>query len=182
MHIGSERAYFARKDEILQALAARFRSAPLQIEWGLNCLDRPELGTAGVYLTLTGTSAEDADSGQVGRGNRANGLIAFSRPAGGEAAAGKNPVAHAGKVYSVLSHRLARLIHTRCPEILEVYVHLAVRIGEPVDRPWTGVQLILPAGVKLEDVANSIRTVVEAEIGRIREFRSELVRGVHPIC
>jgi hypothetical protein len=52
----------------------------------------------------------------------------------------------------------------------------------PVDRPWTGVQLILPAGVKLEDVDSSIRTVVEAEIGRMREFRSELVGGVHPIC
>jgi S-adenosylmethionine synthetase len=182
LHIGSERAYFARKDEILTTLGARFRSAPLQIEWRLNCLDRPGLGTGGVYLTLTGTSAEDADSGQVGRGNRTNGLIAFSRPTGGEAAAGKNPVAHAGKVYSVLSHRLARLIHARCPDILEVYVHLAARIGEPVDRPWTGVQVILPVGTKLEDVDASIRSVVEAEIGRMREFRSELIRGAYPIC
>jgi S-adenosylmethionine synthetase len=182
LHIGSERAYFARKGEILTALGARFRSAPLQIEWRLNCLDRPGLGTGGVYLTLTGTSAEDADSGQVGRGNRTNGLIAFSRPTGGEAAAGKNPVAHAGKVYSVLGHRLARLIHARCPDILEVYVHLAVRIGEPVDRPWTGVQVILPVGTTLEDVDTAIRSVVEAEIGRMREFRSELIRGAYPIC
>jgi S-adenosylmethionine synthetase len=182
LHIGSERAYFARKDEILTALSTQFRSVPLQLDWRLNCLDRPGLGTGGVYLTLTGTSAEDADSGQVGRGNRANGLIAFSRPTGGEATAGKNPVAHAGKVYSVLSHRLARLIHARCPDILEVYVHLATRIGEPVDQPWTGVQLILPLGLGLEDVDASIRAVVEAEIGRMREFRSELIRGVHPIC
>ncbi len=182
LSIGSEGAYFARKDEILTALATRFRSAPMQIEWRLNCLDRPGLGTAGVYLTLTGTSAEDADSGQVGRGNRANGLIAFSRPTGGEAAAGKNPVAHAGKVYSVLSHHLARLIHARCPEILEVYVHLAARIGEPVDRPWTGVQVILPVGTRIEDVDTSIRAVVEAKIGRMREFRSELIRGAYPVC
>ena len=61
-------------------------------------------------------------------------------------------------------------------------VHLAARIGEPVDRPWTGVQVILPAGVKLEDVDTSIRAVVEAEVGRMREFRSELIRGVYPIC
>jgi len=181
-HIGSETAYFARKDEILHALAGRFSSAPLEIEWRLNCLDRPGLGTEGVYLTLTGTSAEDADSGQVGRGNRANGLIAFSRPTGGEATAGKNPVAHAGKVYSVLSHRLARLIHARCPEILEVYVHLAARIGEPVDRPWTGVQLILPPGMRLEDVEGRIRAVVDAEIARMPEFRGELIRGEHPVC
>jgi len=82
----------------------------------------------------------------------------------------------------VLSHRLARLIHARCPEILEVYVHMAVRIGEPVDRPLTGVQVILPAGLRLEDVNEPIRAVVEAEIGRMREFRAELMRGEHPVC
>jgi S-adenosylmethionine synthetase len=180
--IDSEPAYFRRKDEVLHALIARFGSAPFEIEWRLNCLDRPGLGIEGVYLTLTGTSAEDADSGQVGRGNRANGLIAFSRPTGGEATAGKNPVAHAGKVYSVLSHRLARLIHARCPELLEVYVHLAARIGEPVDRPWTGVQVILPAGIGLGDVEAAISDVVEVEIGRMPEFRAELIRGEHPVC
>jgi S-adenosylmethionine synthetase len=182
LHIGSERAYFARKEEILQALIDRFRRAPVQIDWHLNCLDRRGGGTEGVYLTLTGTSAEDADSGQVGRGNRANGLIAFVRPTGGEATAGKNPIAHAGKVYSVLSHRLARLIHERCPEMLEVTVHLAARIGEPVDHPWTGVQVILPASLRLADVDGAIRAVVEAEIARMPAFRSELIRGEHPVC
>lgn len=180
--IGSEEIYFRRKAEALQSLAERFRSAPFLIEWRLNALDRPGLGTEGVYLTVTGTSAEDADSGQVGRGNRANGLIAFSRPTGGEAAAGKNPVAHAGKVYSVLSHRLARLIHDRRPEIHEVYVHLATRIGEPVDKPWTGVQVVLPDGMALSDVERAVREVVEAELHRMPEFRAELIRGEHPVC
>jgi S-adenosylmethionine synthetase len=182
LRTASENAYFARKGEIVDALAKRFASAPFEIEWRLNCLDRPGCGIEGVYLTLTGTSAEDADSGQVGRGNRPNGLIAFSRPTGGEAAAGKNPVAHAGKVYSVLSHRLARLIHARCPELLEVYVHLAVRIGEPVDRPWTGVQVVLSAGLTVGDVEAAIGDVVRAELARLPEFRSELVRGEHPVC
>jgi S-adenosylmethionine synthetase len=178
----SEAAYFARKDEILHALTTRFASAPFEIDWRLNCLDRRGQGTEGVYLTLTGTSAEDADSGQVGRGNRANGLIAFSRPTGGEATAGKNPAAHAGKVYSVLSHRLARLVLARCPALREVYVHMVVRIGEPVDRPWTGVQVILPAGAALEDVEGEIRHVVEVELARMPAFRAELVRGEHPVC
>ncbi|OGK84084.1 MAG: hypothetical protein A2X52_13185 [Candidatus Rokubacteria bacterium GWC2_70_16] len=178
----SERAYFARKEEILAALAHRFGQAPLSVAWSLNSLDRPGRGIEGAYLTLTGTSAEDADSGQVGRGNRANGLIAFSRPTGGEAAAGKNPVAHAGKVYSVLSHRLARLIHEGCPELLEVYVTLAARIGQPVDRPWTGVQAILPAGIGLPEVEAAIREVVEAELGRMAAFRAELARGDYAVC
>lgn len=178
----SERAYFRRKDEILAALARRFRTAPFAIDWALNSLDRPGCGAEGAYLTLTGTSAEDADSGQVGRGNRANGLIAFSRPVGGEAAPGKNPVAHVGKIYALLSHRLARLIHARCPEALEVYVHLAARIGQPVDRPWTGVQLALPSGTTAADLEGAVREVVEAELERLPEFRAALIRGDYPIC
>jgi len=42
-----------------------------------------------VYLTVTGTSAEAGDDGQVGRGNRANGLITPYRPMSLEAVAGK---------------------------------------------------------------------------------------------
>lgn len=179
--VTSERAYFSRKDEILDALRTRFPDGALQIGWSLNALDRPGRGADGTYLTVTGTSAEDADSGQVGRGNRANGLIAFSRPTGGEAAAGKNAHAHAGKVYSVLSHRLARLIHARCPGIEEVYVHLAARIGDPVDRPWTAIQVVLPRGITLPDVERSVRDVIDAEIARLPAFRAELARGEHPV-
>jgi S-adenosylmethionine synthetase len=177
----SEAAYFARKEEILAALATEFRDVPLALEWRLNNLDAPGRGADGVYLTVTGTSAEDADSGQVGRGNRVNGLIAFARPAGGEAAAGKNAVAHAGKIYSVLSQRLAGMLHARCPELLEVYVHLMARIGEPVDRPWAGVQVILPPPLVLGDVEPAIREVLETEIARFPAFREELLRGDHPI-
>jgi len=176
-----EQAYFARKEEILAALSERFGRTPFEIEWRLNALDRRGRGIEGVYLSLTGTSAEDADSGQVGRGNRANGLIAFARPTGGEAAAGKNPIAHTGKIYSVLSHRLAGLIHARCPDLLEVYVHLAARIGEPVDDPWTGVQLVLPGGMRLADVESSVREVIGEEIARLPELQARLIRGQHPV-
>jgi S-adenosylmethionine synthetase len=182
LHTTSEAAYFRRKEEILHALTRRFEPVPFDVDWRLNCLDRPGLGMDGVYLTLTGTSAEDADSGQVGRGNRVNGLIGFSRPTGGEAAAGKNPVAHAGKVYSVLSHRLAASIHQRCPELREVRVHLAARIGEPVDRPWVGVEVMLPRGLEMSHVETSIAGVVDAHLARMPEFRGELIRGEHPIC
>ena len=41
----------------------------------LNALDRAKEGLKGMYLTLLGTSAEQGDSGQVGRGNRVCGLI-----------------------------------------------------------------------------------------------------------
>jgi S-adenosylmethionine synthetase len=178
----SEAAYFRRKTEVVAALHQRFRTAPLALAWQLNSLDAPGRGSDGAYLSVTGTSAEDADSGQVGRGNRANGLIAFARPTGGEATAGKNAVAHAGKVYSVLSHHLARRIHATTAGLAEVYVHLAARIGEPVDRPWVGIQVVLAEGVALPDVETAIRETVDAETARLPEFRARLGRGEFPVC
>jgi S-adenosylmethionine synthetase len=180
--ISSEVTYFRRREETLAILAAHFPTGPLDLEWRLNCLDQPGRGSDGTYLTLLGTSAEDADSGQVGRGNRVNGLIAFARPTGGEAAAGKNPVAHVGKVYNVLSTRLAQLIHARCPMLEEVYVNLATRIGAPVDEPWVGVQIVAPDGVTADDVRPVIQSVVDAELARMPEFRAELIRGEYPVC
>ena len=81
--IASEARYFARKEAIVAEVATRFRDAPLALDWRLNNLDAPGRGAGGAYLTVTGTSAEDADSGQVGRGNRVGGLIAHARPTSG---------------------------------------------------------------------------------------------------
>jgi S-adenosylmethionine synthetase len=63
----------------------------------------------------------------------------------------------------------------------EVYVHLATRIGQAVDRPWTGVQVVLARGVRLGDVEPAIREVVERELARMSVFRSELLCGGHPV-
>lgn len=181
-HIESEAAYFRRKQEILHRLGEELKDAVLRVEVQLNALDQPGAGTEGVYLTHTGTSAEDADSGQVGRGNRVNGLIAFARPTGGEAAPGKNPVAHVGKIYSVLSYLMAQRIHERCPEIVEVYVNLAVRIGEPVHQPWSSVQVVLPSHLSVADVAPLVQQVVAEQLARMPALRDELIRGTHPVC
>ena len=180
--VASERVYFRRKEAIVDALAGRFRDVPFKLRWQLNNLDTAGRGEEGVYLTVTGTSAENADSGQVGRGNRANGLIAFSRPGGNEAAPGKNAAAHAGKIYSVLSHRLAEQIQRVIPGLIEVYVHVATRIGEPVDRPWVGVQVMLEDGMALADVEPAIREKVEAEIDHLPDFRARLGRGEFAVC
>jgi S-adenosylmethionine synthetase len=179
---GSEAEYFRRKEAILAELAGHFRAHPFALRWSLNALDRPGRGAAGAYLSVTGTSAEDADSGQVGRGNRANGLIAFARPTGGEAAAGKNPVAHAGKIYSVFSHHLARCLYARCPGLEEVYVYLATRIGDPVDQPRVAVEVVLAAGVAAGETEPAIREAVAVELARLPEFRQELIRGHHGVC
>lgn len=131
------------------------------------------------YLTLTGTSAEDADRARSAAAT-VGGLIAHARPSSGEAAAGKNAVAHAGKVYGVLSHHLAARVHAR-PELREVYVHLVARIGEPVDQPWAAVQIVLPRRMTLGDVEPAIREVMETELAGLPAFRERLLRGGYPL-
>jgi S-adenosylmethionine synthetase len=75
---------------------------------GDNTADQEKRGD--YYLTLTGTSAECGDDGAVGRGNRVNGVIAPFRAASLEAACGKNPISHVGKIYNVLALRAAEAI------------------------------------------------------------------------
>lgn len=87
-----------------------------------------------VYLTLTGTSAEAGDDGQVGRGNRFGGLITPYRPMSLEAAAGKNPAAHVGKTYHALGFDIAnRLIDET--SATEITIRLLSSIGHPVTQP-----------------------------------------------
>lgn len=86
------------------------------------------------YLTLTGTSAEAGDDGQVGRGNRFGGLITPYRPMSLEAAAGKNPAAHVGKTYhAVAADIAARLLEET--ETTESTIRLLSSIGRSVANP-----------------------------------------------
>jgi len=136
----------------------------------------------GIYTTVTGTSAEDADSGQVGRGNRVNGIIPLNRPVSSEAAAGKNPVSHIGKIYNLLSHRIAAQIYMEVPEVSEVYVWLLSEIGSPIDQPQIATaQLIMKKG-NLSDVEKEAAEIVENELENIHAFSMELAAGKCPIC
>ncbi len=86
------------------------------------------------YLTLSGTSAEAGDDGQVGRGNRFGGLITPYRPMSLEACAGKNPAAHVGKTYHATAYDIATRILAETPAT-ETTVRLLSRIGNPVTQP-----------------------------------------------
>ncbi|MEM2089055.1 MAG: methionine adenosyltransferase, partial [Thermoproteota archaeon] len=76
--IDSEEAYFRSKKEVVEHLKAYIEDNYdfKKVNITLNSLDTRGRGEDGIYLTVTGTSAEAGDSGQVGRGNRVNGVIA----------------------------------------------------------------------------------------------------------
>ena len=183
--VGSEADYFVRKGVIREEMRAFLAGRTLFGAVGVhyNALDMPGRGLGGIYLSLLGTSAEDADSGQVGRGNRVNGLISLNRPLGTEAAAGKNGVSHVGKIYNVLAHRIAREIYDAIPGIREVQVLLLSRIGAPVDQPQLAdARLILERGRTLGEVKKGVAAIITRELAGMGEFCRALCRGDYPVC
>lgn len=184
-YIKSESDYFDRKDIIYKEINRFLRKYRefSNIDVYFNTLDKRMRGLGGVYLSLLGTSAEDADSGQVGRGNRVNGLISMNRPMGTEAAAGKNPVSHVGKIYNVLAHEIAKNIYDEIEGIREVYVLLLSRIGTPIDNPqMASAQVLLEKGRRLGDISKDIKRIFEKELSQISKFCSKLSRGEYSIC
>ncbi|MGQ9478832.1 MAG: methionine adenosyltransferase [Thermoproteota archaeon] len=185
--IKDEEAYFRSKKEVVEHLkeyvADNYDFSRVDVT--LNSLDVRGRGEKGIYLTVTGTSAEAGDSGQVGRGNRVNGVIALLRPAGSEAAAGKNPVSHVGKIYNLLSFRIADDIFNKVDGVEEVYVWLLSQIGMPVNRPkLVSVQVILEEGLNMETLEKPIREVVETGLSDeyLRNFIKDLIEGKMRVC
>jgi len=184
--VRKESQYFARKAQAAEALKAfvkRKSGAGLSPQLFLNVLDRRGVGEGGTYLTLLGTSAEAGDSGEVGRGNRVCGVISLRRPASGEAAAGKNPVAHVGKIYNVLAQVLAEDIHKKVRGLREVTVWISSQIGKPVSCPQAVVvEVVLATGTTLEAVQPQIHREVHLAFAHIKTFCQALARGLYAVC
>ena len=185
--ISSEEEYFLRKGlihEEIKTFLDGFRVLGFRdVAFHYNTLDERGSGLEGVYLSLLGTSAEDADSGQVGRGNRVNGLISMNRPMGTEAAAGKNPVSHVGKIYNVLAHKMAKEICEKSVGVKEAYVLLLSRIGSPIDKPMmASAQVLLEKGTRLRDISHTIKHIMEEGFHHINGLCLELAEGKHSVC
>jgi S-adenosylmethionine synthetase len=179
--VTDEDGYFERKAAIhdrLQEFVARQAHTMESVTIDINTLDERGRGTGGMYLTVLGTSAEGGDCGQVGRGNRVNGVIAFNRPATTEAAAGKNPVSHVGKIYNLLSHEIAEQVYVEVGGLREVTVYLCSQIGHPIDQPLVAAaQVVLSEGVELGDVRSSVAGVIDRELATIGRFTERLIQG-----
>jgi S-adenosylmethionine synthetase len=131
-----------------------------------------------VYLTVTGLSAEAGDDGQVGRGNRVNGLITPYRPMSLEAAAGKNPVTHVGKLYNLLANRIARALVAQVDGVLEAYCYLVSRIGHPVTEPQLfDLKLRLEDPAALAVLRPRLEEVARGELAGVTTLWRELLEG-----
>lgn len=179
--IESEADYFRRRDEVYDAIKGYVddKYSFKEVTIDLNALDAKGRGIDGLYLTVTGTSAEAGDSGQVGRGNNVVGVIPLNRPMSSEAAAGKNPVSHVGKIYNALSYRLANRIIDDVPGIRETYVWLLSRIGKPINEPCVvSAQVIPEKGVDMGTVTKQINEIIGYEFEHLSEFTDGLAKGL----
>ena len=149
----------------------------------LNALDVKGRGIDGLYLTVTGTSAEAGDSGQVGRGNNVVGLIPLNRPMSSEAAAGKNPVSHVGKIYNALCYRIADRIIAEVPGIKETYVWLLSQIGRPINEPHVvSAQIIPDKDLDVKSLTPPIEEIINHEFEHLGDFCDELAKGLIDLC
>ncbi|MDS0276949.1 methionine adenosyltransferase [Halomicroarcula sp. S1AR25-4] len=131
-----------------------------------------------IYLTTTGTSAEQGDDGSVGRGNRANGLITPNRPMSMEATSGKNPVNHIGKIYNLLSTEIAESVVDEVDGIRQLQLRLLSQIGSPIDEPHVAdAMLVTEEGVAVSDIEAEVREAVDAELASVTDVTRKVIEG-----
>ena len=143
----------------------------------VNAADDPSAGA--IYLTVTGTSAEAGDDGQVGRGNRVNGLITPGRPMSLEAAAGKNPVTHVGKIYNVLARKICETLVTTVPEIAAAQCLMVSQIGSPITSPaLVQVKIAARDGSPVDKFRQRIEEVADDCVVRAPKLVDDFVTGL----
>ena len=99
-----------------------------------------------------------------------------------EAAAGKNPVTHVGKLYGVVAGRVAAEVVAAVPEVDEGYCHLLSRIGRPiVDPALFEVKVRLKEPERLGDLAPRIADVARTTFAAVDSLWREAARGLLPL-
>jgi S-adenosylmethionine synthetase len=169
--------YVELRRRLAENVAAAARAvAANEVAVDVNAAD--DIANSSVYLTVTGISAEAGDDGQVGRGNRVNGLITPYRPMTLEAAAGKNPVSHVGKIYNVAAHRMAARLVDTVAGIAAAECFLVSQIGCRIEEPhMTNVRVRLRDGVALADVDSRVIEVVHDELREMPSLWRRVLRG-----
>jgi len=175
MEIGDATEY----QEVKRAAEAAIREYSSQLDHRkvtvvVNTAD--DVGNDAVYLTLTGTSAEMGDDGAVGRGNRVNGVIAPFRSTSLEAACGKNPISHVGKVYNVLALQAAQDIVEHAPTIRAATVYVLSQIGAPLDQPLVATALVhMTNGTLTPGTQADVQDVLDEHLAEISSLRNCIV-------
>ncbi len=179
-YIDGRNTYVDLKDELKGIISNLAQDkTERNVEVFINTADNHSCATEeGYYLTVTGTSAEMGDDGSVGRGNRANGLITPNRPMSMEATSGKNPINHVGKIYNLISTKIANDIAENVEGVQEVQIILLSQIGKPINNPKAAsAQLILEKGYEIVAVNKNVEEIIDSWLDNINSITDLLVKG-----
>lgn len=170
--IHSIEEYIKAKERVAEDILKKARKVTkMNVEVFVNTSDN--IKNKSVYITVTGLSVESGDDGSVGRGNRVNGLITPFRLMTLEAAAGKNPVSHVGKIYSVLAFKIADEISQEYPDLRDVSISLLSRIGKPINEPEMAfIELI---GSDVETKKSKAKYIVERNLENIEQLTKLII-------
>ncbi len=176
--VKDSREYFAIKDEfqkLLEDNASKITDEEVKIF--INTADKDGDKITSHYLTVTGLSMENGDDGSVGRGNRVNGIITPYKPMSMEAAAGKNPVTHVGKLYNVLANRMAEsIVKEEGGDVKEVFVRIVSQIGRSIDNPHVAsIQVIYGDNVDPSKHRNNINSIADHQLEHIFDLTQMFV-------
>lgn len=174
IHTPSKEFYFEKikliADIIKQLVTSKFGQFDVVV--ALNTRDNPN--KSDYYLTLTGSAIESGDEGVVGRGNRYNGVIPFTRHMSMEACCGKNPVYHVGKLYtaisSIISDEISRLTN------LETYVYLTSQMGRSLSDPWSACVEVCGRNATSTE-RQIIEEIIEHALANVNETTRKIVKG-----
>ncbi|MFB6159152.1 MAG: methionine adenosyltransferase [Candidatus Nanohalobium sp.] len=148
-------------DEVLEQVKQEAREVIMDKELSPEVYVNTADTEATAYITETGTSAEMGDDGSVGRGNRVNGLITPHRSMSLEAASGKNPVTHVGKIYNLLAEKISHRINTETEKFAEVKI--LSQIGAPLNQPQN-------IEIQTEADREKARKIAEEELANIEQI------------
>ena len=168
--------YLSIKEDIREAVLDRARKyTNRDVVVHVNTADDYESGI--YYNTVTGLSMENGDDGSVGRGNRVNGLITPFRPMSLEAAAGKNPITHVGKIYNLLSNQAAQRIHAVAGgDVAEVNVRILSQIGKPISEPLSSnVDLVMNNGARIGRWQSEAENILTEYLDNIDKYVTQRV-------
>ena len=122
------------------------------------------------YLTVYGSALDKGDYGVVGRGNRYSGFISSNRGETQEAYHGKNPILHAGKLYTVIAHRISRKIYELNHMSNKVLV--TINNGSPISSPES---VWVSFGKSNLDGGGEIEKIITKEINNISNISMSII-------
>lgn len=129
-----------------------------------------------LYMSLSGSSIEKGDEGQVGRGNRIGGVIAPMRFYTMEGICGKNPLYHVGKVYSAAAYKIAYRLYEEFDSPSDVFA--ISQMGRSLNDP---LALILSLDPRFHDAPRAI-DIADNVFANLNEVTDEILQGRYPFA